>query len=150
MVVVITPGWGVGSGNHAGGHHGETMTSHTGAPQAAIEMKNPVKADADSIKAGKELYGQLCSVCHGTNGAGDGPAGHSLSTKPSNLAMMAGQHSPGEFAWVIRKGKGDMPGWEEELEEQEVWDIVNYIRMSLGKGAKSSGLKSDDGHNHSH
>lgn len=41
---------------------------------------------------------------------------------------MSGKHSDGDFAWKIKTGKDEMPAWEDDLEEKEIWSLVNYIQ----------------------
>jgi mono/diheme cytochrome c family protein len=41
---------------------------------------------------------------------------------------MAKSHKDGEFAYKIRKGRGDMPAWEIVLSETDIWNLVNYIK----------------------
>jgi len=48
-----------------------------------------VEAQAEAAK----IFIQRCSTCHGSNGAGDGPAAASLSPKPRNLQDAAWQAS---------------------------------------------------------
>ena len=38
----------------------------------------------------------------------------------------------GEWFYIIRNGKGDMPPEGDRAKDEEVWNIVNYIR-SLAK-----------------
>lgn len=52
---------------------------------------------------------------------------------------MAGGHPDGDFAWKIKNGRGEMPAWEEDLEEIEVWHLVNYIQsLKVQSPAKKS------------
>ena len=71
---------------------------------------------------------QSCASCHGVNADGNGSLAINLHTKPTNLRMMAGMHSDGEFAWKIANGKGAMPAWKGVLSETEIWNAVNFIQ----------------------
>ena len=102
--------------------------AHWAAPKEAINQLNPVPSDSNSISNGSQLFSELCSRCHGDQALGDGPDGSGLSVKPTNLKAMAGGHPDGDFAWKIKNGRGDMPGWEDELEYKEIWHLVNYIK----------------------
>lgn len=114
------------TGSHKGEHH---MTGeHWTAPKDATQMVNPVHPDNNSTEHGSKLFADLCSRCHGDQGHGDGPDASELSVKPTNLKAMAGGHPDGDFAWKIKTGRGEMPAWEGELEEHEVWHLVNYIQ----------------------
>jgi mono/diheme cytochrome c family protein len=53
-------------------------------PKNAQLVKNPIKADANSINKGKALYTTYCTPCHGTKGKGDGMASAALNPKPAD------------------------------------------------------------------
>jgi mono/diheme cytochrome c family protein len=99
------------------------------APATAISVKNPVKADALSIKDGKELYIKNCKSCHGDAGKGDG-------TKAGNLDISCGDFSVAEFKkvtdgelfWKITEGRKPMPTFSKKLTDAERWSVINYIR----------------------
>lgn len=111
------------------------MHGHWMAPEAAAKRRNPVKADNASRKRGQKLFATNCASCHGAQGRGDGPAGKALNPQPADLASMAGQHPDGDFAWKIAEGRGPMPGWKGKLTENQIWDVVNYVK-GLGKPGK--------------
>lgn len=104
------------------------------APESAIKMKNPVKADEGSIKEGKELYAQHCKSCHGTKGKGDG-------TKAEKIDISCGDFSTAEFAkisdgelyWKTTQGRKPMPSYKEKLGDSERWAIINYVRTLAAK-----------------
>jgi mono/diheme cytochrome c family protein len=104
---------------------------HWSAPSAAAKRRNPVPFDAASIEQGKQLFKQNCVVCHGSAGHGDGPGAASLKPQPADLAMMAGHHPDGDLAWKIANGRGAMPSWKASLSDQQIWNLVNYLK-SLG------------------
>ena len=74
------------------------------------------------------MFNELCARCHGNQALGDGPDRLGLSVDPTNLQIRAGKHTDGEFDWKIQSGRGEMPAWEDALEEDEVWHLVNYIQ----------------------
>ena len=42
------------------------------APTNAKELVNPLKGNAAATMEGKKLFTQICAVCHGDKGKGDG------------------------------------------------------------------------------
>jgi len=69
-------------------------------------------------------------VCHGPQGRGDGLATAALPRRPKDLTRIA--RSPvfpdGVLAYRIANGGEVMPAWKAALSEQEIWDLVNFIR----------------------
>lgn len=96
----------------------------------SIMERTPVFPDEDSLDRGKQLYGQQCSVCHGPEGRGDGPAAKGLDPKPANFRDL--EHSsiygPGEKYWIIGNGSGKtgMPAFA-QIRPLDRWHLVNYI-----------------------
>lgn len=92
---------------------------------------NPVPRNQQSVGAGKESYVKNCLGCHGETGAGDGPLAENLPEKLPDLSDidMIGGHNDGELFLKISAGVGDnMPAYKDLLEEEQMWQLVNYIR----------------------
>ena len=105
-----------------------------GDPEAA-KMKNPVAASPESIAAGQQLYQRYCAVCHGKNGQGG--SGSDISPPAPNLTDAEWKHgsTDGEIFKVIKEGvppELSMEPWGDRLKEQDIWNVVNYVR-SLAK-----------------
>jgi len=134
------------SGLHKGEHHtkGEEV-AHWAAPKDAVEQLNPVPLNNNSISKGLNLFVELCSGCHGAQARGDGPDGSGLLVKPTNLKAMSGRHPDGDFVWKIKNGRGEMPAWKDELEEKEIWHLVNYIQSLSGQSTTKKPV-----HKHGH
>jgi mono/diheme cytochrome c family protein len=87
-------------------------------------------------KAGKAKYDANCVGCHGATGKGDGAAAAALNPKPQD-------HTDGKvmnalsdkYLFDIIKDGGAamkkaafMPASNKKLTDQEIWDVVAYIR----------------------
>lgn len=102
------------------------------APPEAEAVKNPVGADAASIAAGKEMWQQNCAICHGDDGKGDGPQSAALAVAVGDLTSERTQsQSDGALFWKITVGKPPMPPFM-DWEENERWNVVNYLRTLPG------------------
>jgi mono/diheme cytochrome c family protein len=66
-----------------------------------------------------------------------------MKTKPADLTVMAGNHPDGDFAWKIAQGRGSMPGWQNRLADEQIWDLVNFIQ-----NLKNTTEKSDSASGH--
>lgn len=105
-----------------------------GSPEAR-KVKNPVAANAASIKVGTAAFKKYCAFCHGVGGKGDGPLAPKDS-QPADLtdAEWTRGSSDGEIFAVIMGGAGpkfDMEGFKGQIGDRDVWHMVNYLR-SLG------------------
>jgi len=99
------------------------------APECANQLKNPVKGDESATTQGKKLYNQLCFICHGDKGKGDGMAGMSLNPRPTDLTSKGVQaQTDGAIYWKITEGRPPMASYKESLSNEKRWQLVNYIR----------------------
>ena len=95
-------------------------------------LANPVPADARSLDNGRKLYQINCTVCHGANGMGAGPA---VRYGMAGIALVNDRVrglSDGYIWGMIRNGRGLMPSYN-RIEELERWDVVNYVRGLQGR-----------------
>ena len=63
-------------------------------PDKDAKTANPVKTSAASIAAGKALWSEHCSSCHGKSGLGDGNKAAQLETQPTDFTKAAFQSQP--------------------------------------------------------
>lgn len=99
-------------------------------PPDKAKISNAVKSDASSIAAGKVLWSQHCSSCHGKAGLGDGTKAAQLETTPPDFskALVQGE-SDGALFFKTSEGRGDMPSFKKKIPDQEdIWNLVNYMR----------------------
>jgi len=86
--------------------------------------KNPLQMNEENIKSGKKLWRKGgCYSCHG--GQAEGGVGPNLQDdtwvyKPTDSMLFK----------TIAKGRPgtNMVGWEKELNNDEIWKIIVYIR----------------------
>jgi mono/diheme cytochrome c family protein len=104
------------------------------APADATSLTNPVKPTPESQAHAKMMFGIDCAMCHNANGDGKGDlvADMHLSMKdltdPDTLKGM----SDGEIFALIKSGKGKMPGEGDRAKDDDIWNLVIYVR-SLSK-----------------
>ena len=83
---------------------------------------------------GQKLYKQHCLRCHGAKLDGNGPDADSLRVRPTNfhtyLTLARGAR---ELEEAIRQGQNLTPmhAWDPVLTDQEVYDLVAYIRSEV-------------------
>lgn len=113
-------------GRHCGGH------SHWNIPVQEARRLNPIEVSPQSLARGETLYRENCLRCHGDYGFGNGPQAKDLRVPPANLHRAARHYSDGELSYIIRKGRDPMPAWEDKLSEDELWNLINYLRFQIG------------------
>lgn len=89
----------------------------------------PIAVTYQALERGKERYNIFCSSCHGLDGSGNG------------IVMKYGWFNPqpywsehivsyadGELFNIITNGIRTMPGYAQQIPENDRWTIVLYIR----------------------
>lgn len=99
------------------------------APEEAAELKNPMVLDSQSTGRGRELYLDNCAACHGDNMEGMKGEDAGLEMDSPNLKERLLTHTDGDFFWKIQEGRGDMPSFKDDLSENQIWDVINFIRL---------------------
>jgi mono/diheme cytochrome c family protein len=107
------------------------------APDKAKAKRNPMSGDPDAIAAGRNLFEQHCSECHGNTADGTRKA-------PSLRAREVQIAEPGAIFWILTNGvvRRGMPVWS-KLPEPRRWQLVSFIK-SLGEEPKEDGKKADE------
>lgn len=109
------------------------------APVDLYSRTNPLEAGRKNRKAGRELYEDLadpsCVACHGKKGRGNGPLASGFEPRPRNFACAETVDGipDGQLHWIIKNGSPGtaMPSFE-YLEDDEIWQLVIYLRSLTG------------------
>jgi mono/diheme cytochrome c family protein len=90
----------------------------------------------DAVSRGAALYQTYCELCHGTSGKGDGRAATLQRTRPADLTLSA--RSDEYKIQIITAGGAavkrstSMPAWRDSLSQQQIRDVVAYLRTLHG------------------
>jgi cytochrome c553 len=109
----------------------EHLEGEHDVPDDAAAVSNPFVADEESLAAGAVLFATNCAICHGETGEGDGPAAAGLEKAPSDMHEgHVQENTDGALFYIISHGKPDtpMPAWDNVLDEDERWHVVNFLR----------------------
>ena len=99
-------------------------------PAAAARQVNPVTPTAESQANAKKVYGYDCAMCHGENGNGKGDVVADLKltlkdyTNPAALKDL----TDGEIFYIIKNGRGQMPGEGDRTKPDVAWNLVILVR----------------------
>ncbi len=115
-------------------------------PPEALKVSNPVKSTPASIAAGKKKYGYDCAMCHGTDGDGKGDLAVDMKLTMKDYRDPAALKSvtDGEMFYVIKNGNKDMPSEADRLKDEDIWNLVNYIRTLAKNSPATAKAKSDE------
>ena len=92
-------------------------------------MKNPIAKSEASNKAGMALYNKHCASCHGKAGLGDGVKARALKEFPGDFSKAACQdQTDGDHFYKTKFGRGEMPKYEGKVSDDDIWNMVNYMR----------------------
>lgn len=92
---------------------------------------NPILPDTGSVTRGESLYTNNCAMCHGPAGRGDGPLAENFSPPPADFTSgHTDSHPDGDIFFWIKQGipNSAMPAFGEQLSDEDIWHLVNYVR----------------------
>ena len=105
-------------------------------PNAAAAAEAGVASDGGP---GKAIYGRICAACHLGSGKGvpgnniPGLAGSALAQGDEGIPIRIVLH--GLKGPIERNGvqiNGQMAAWKDQLSDQEIADVLTYVRSSFG------------------
>jgi len=97
---------------------------------------NPIPLSEESVANGRNTFGRFCRSCHGQRADGRGMAAPPGS-RPANLVDDEWDHGDTDAAifTVIREGvppNYDMDAWEGRITDDDIWNVINYLRDLAG------------------
>lgn len=102
------------------------------ARRAGAELKNPFQGTPEVLARGRQVYVNICSVCHGMRGEGDGPVIGRFPNPPSLQAARAKGLPDGQIVHIITRGQGIMPSHAAQVLIEDRWKAVRYLRQLQG------------------
>jgi DMSO reductase family type II enzyme heme b subunit len=100
----------------------------------------PAMAKSGDTDKGEAIYQKRCLQCHGDEGDGLGPAAERLNPPPRDFtlglfkfissAFDADLPNDDDLFRMVSDGMPGtaMPGWSDLLSEQDMWDVIAYIK----------------------
>ena len=110
---------------------------------------NPAMSGADENNRTERLYAETCSVCHGEKGDGNSHASAGLKPPPKDFTTIdARRKLTREYMIkIIADGKPGtaMMGFASQLNEQQISDLADYIKVSFMKDTTGVGIVGESG-----
>jgi cytochrome c6 len=88
---------------------------------------------ASAQGGGAAVYKSKCAGCHSPDGSGSGPAGKAMHLRDLG-SMDVQKQSDADLTAIIANGKGSMPGYKGKLTDDQIKDVVSFIRSLAKKG----------------
>jgi cytochrome c oxidase cbb3-type subunit 3 len=119
---------------------GNLLSASLAAVIASLSFVAPARADGDNGASarGRALFDTYCVLCHGAAGKGDGRAAALQKVRPTNLTVSS--RSDEYKSQIITNGGAalnrseSMPAWKTVLSEQQIADVVVYLRAMTARG----------------
>jgi cytochrome c6 len=94
-----------------------------------LTLSMPAAGQSD----GAAVYKSKCAGCHSADGSGSGPAGKAMHLRDLGSADVQKQ-TDAELTAIITNGKGSMPGYKGKLTDDQIKQVVVFIRSLAKKG----------------
>lgn len=95
---------------------------------AAAELHNPLPASPEVIEKGEFVFENVCIVCHGPEGAGDGNLTRLFPKPPSLMTQKVRDWTDGRLFHQAMRGQGSMPSHASVASKDDIWSVIHYIR----------------------
>jgi mono/diheme cytochrome c family protein len=99
-----------------------------------VDIKNiqpPYPLDSIAAERGKKLFDVYCSPCHGFNGEADTIIAKKMDFNPPPLTSDRVKNEFKDADIFVKMLASDalMPKYRTELDDNEAWDVVAYVRQ---------------------
>lgn len=100
----------------------------TGRVNGALVTSIPLELNREVLEVGQKKFTIVCSQCHGRLGDGNSVVAENMALRlPPSLLQVANKPD-GHFFVAMTEGYGVMPSFAGELNIQERWAVVAYVR----------------------
>ncbi|MFL2511313.1 MAG: c-type cytochrome [Candidatus Neomarinimicrobiota bacterium] len=110
-------------------------------------MNNPIELTEEVLNRGQDRYNIYCSVCHSQVGNGKGiVTQYDYPVIPANLHdQRIREQADGEMFNTIVYGLRSMPAYGYQLNTEDVWSIIHYVRaLQRSQNATFEDLPKDE------
>jgi mono/diheme cytochrome c family protein len=92
-------------------------------PARNHEELSPYRDRPDAITAGRRIFLDRCSHCHGENAEG------TKKRPPLTSPRVQYEATEGDLHWLLVNGnlRKGMPSWS-KLPDQQIWQVITYVK----------------------
>jgi len=102
------------------------------APLPLSEVSRISEQSRRKSSATEDLFRANCARCHGADGRGDTPLGHTYNSPDFTDNAWWQKHSDitstKSLVRIVTNGKGGMPAFGKKLKSSEIKGLVGYVR----------------------
>jgi len=102
------------------------------SPEAFVASRATIGQSRKSSSLAVDLFRNNCARCHGADGRGDTPLGHTYNTPDFTDAEWWRKHSNitsnGSLISIVTHGKGGMPAFGKKLTRTQIRLLVGHVR----------------------
>jgi mono/diheme cytochrome c family protein len=111
--------------------------------EAGTLLSNPLPLTQAIAERGRRVFNDHCAICHGTVGDGVPLLSRAYGGKPGNFLSNEIRARPdGHLFGVLMLGKNAMPSYAADLDKDDRWAAVHYIRiLQRAQNAKDEDLQ---------
>ncbi len=107
-------------------------TKDVNIPEKYRNLKSPLGQTTANIGAGRGIYNQNCSQCHGYEGRADVPLSKMFYPKPAANFHLPRYKDFTDGHWYNKTARGvpgtRMPRWDQTLNSEQIWYVVAYLK----------------------
>ena len=102
---------------------------------AGSQLSNPLEMTQTSLQRGQTVYNNMCIVCHGSKGSGEGSIVPKFPRSPSLLSDKVRDWREGRIYHAVMKGQNLTGSYASQVAPQDRWAVIQYVR-ALQRAAK--------------
>lgn len=91
---------------------------------------NSIPIELKNLGIGRNIFTRTCVACHGAKADGKG-----LIQSASLIDETFQKQSDGSIFFKINAGRDKMPPFKGMLKEDEIWSVINYLRVMVNRSA---------------
>jgi mono/diheme cytochrome c family protein len=108
-----------------------------GVVNGAYVDRIPIPVTRELLARGQDRFQIYCAACHGIAGDGQSWVARKMSLRkpPTLIDARARSFPPGRIYQVIQEGYGLMRSYVEDLDQEDRWAVVGYVRALQASSA---------------